>query len=410
MGDDMRKENISAYVGIFLIAAVLSVLVYSVLAPVNVAARGRVINGTNGTKTNGTQTGLVGSYTNNAAVPVTTTIAVTVPVPGTGGVFQNGQIVHFATTAPSNCTSTISALYNKYPEAVNASGATNCEIGVGINTAGMSPQYMISPAFAGLSIYGQVGWNSTPQGYPTFNKTVIVTSCGASTSPSNCSATSITKYFYSPGASVFEKTLGYTKGLFGEPQGVMAKPAHDLLIPGGVGSTLTETYLVRVAVFDPNIFPNATTGACRQWVASNLTNPTGNCLNNVAALARALNTTDTAVANANKNNILFLTKDIPSYQATITIYTMVNGTVVGTTTKNVNASNTNVVKWVLLSSAQTTTVATTTVPVAPTSTVAQVGQSGQTAGSNNNMLLYAGVVIVVIIVIVVAFVAMRRKK
>jgi LPXTG-motif cell wall-anchored protein len=127
-------------------------------------------------------------------------------------------------------------------------------------------------------------------------------------------------------------------------------------------------------------------------------------------LARALNTTDTAVANANKNNILFLTKDIPSYQATITIYTMVNGTVVGTTTKNVNASNTNVVKWVLLSSAQTTTVATTTVPVAPTSTVAQVGQSGQTAGSNNNMLLYAGVVIVVIIVIVVAFVAMRRKK
>lgn len=402
----MRKENISAYVGIFLIAAVLSVIVFSVLAPISAGVAGRVITG----NSTGSQQGRSGTYTTNSSVPQTTTIPVTLPVPGMGGAFQNGQVVHFATTAPSNCTSTISALYNNYPEAVNALAATNCEIGVGINTAGMSPQYMISPAFAGLSIYGQVGWNSTPQGYPTFNKTVIVTSCGASTSPSNCSATSTTKYFYSPGASVFEKTLGYTNGVFGLPEGVMAKPAHDLLIGANVGQTLTETYLVRVAVFDPNIFPNATTGQCRQWVASNLTNPTGNCLNNIAALARALNTTDTAVANANKNNILFLTKGIPSYQATITVYTIVNGTAVGTTTKNVNASNTNVVKWVLLSSAQTTTVATTTVPATvPTSTIAQVGQSGQTAGSNN-MLLYAGVVIVVIIVIVVAFVAMRRKK
>ena len=221
-------------------------------------------------------------------MPVTTTIPVTVPVSGVGGAFQNGVLVKFATTAPANCTGKISALYNNYPEAVNASSVTNCEIGIGINTTHIVSQYMLVPTFAGLSIYGQVGWNSTVQGYPTFDQNVIVTTCGASTSLSNCSATSTTKYFYSPGASTFERLLGDNKGLFGFPEGVMAKPAHELLIPPGVGQKLTETYQVRIGVFDPNIFPNSTTGLCKQWVASNLTNPMANCLNNTAALAKGI--------------------------------------------------------------------------------------------------------------------------
>ena len=192
----------------------------------------------------------------------------------------------------------------------------------------------------------------------------------------------------------------------------MAKPAHELLIPPGVGQKLTETYQVRIGVFDPNIFPNSTTGLCKQWVASNLTNPMANCLNNTAALARALNTTDSAVANANKNNILFALKDISPYQATLTVYSLVNSTTVAsTTTKNVNQSNTNVVKWLLLASAATTattTIASSTIPAQSTSTIAQVVQP-TTAGSSNT-LLYVGIVIVIIIVLVAACFVMKRKK
>lgn len=52
-------------------------------------------------------------------------------------------------------------------------------------------------------------------------------------------------------------------------------------------------------VFDPNVMPNAATGACTQVVSSNLTKPTGNCLNSFTNLEAALNTKTTATANAN---------------------------------------------------------------------------------------------------------------
>ena len=141
-------------------------MIFSIYAPISSSSAGRVITG------NSTARGRSGTYNNNLTVPVTTTIPVTVPVSGVGGAFQNGVLVKFATTAPANCTGKISALYNNYPEAVNASSVTNCEIGIGINTTHIVSQYMLVPTFAGLSIYGQVGWNSTVQGYPTFDQSV----------------------------------------------------------------------------------------------------------------------------------------------------------------------------------------------------------------------------------------------
>ncbi len=68
IGDYMRK-NISRHASAFLIAAMLSVLVLAVLAPVSPAAAGRIITN----NSTASQEGRVGSYSNNATVPKNST-------------------------------------------------------------------------------------------------------------------------------------------------------------------------------------------------------------------------------------------------------------------------------------------------------------------------------------------------
>jgi len=283
-------------------------------------------------------------------------------------------------------------------------------------------------------MYGETTWNSTASGYATLSNTPIITDCGASGTPSACNST--TKYFYSYTSSAWESQIGITGGVLGLPEGVLPRPAHDILLPSSIGSTPVTSYLVRVWVFDPNIFPNATTGTCKQMVASNLTNPIGNCLNNTAALARAIATTSSASASVNKNNILFTSKNvppsggIPPLQAVI-IYDVptVNTTSVslpghpnsGKTTvtmyaaANITQSNTNLKKTLFVASSApatttinatvVTTVATTTMPVAPTTTMPSV----QTAsGATATWLIVA--VIVVVIIIAAAYLLLRKKK
>ncbi|MGI0080822.1 MAG: hypothetical protein ACRECH_14515, partial [Nitrososphaerales archaeon] len=87
-------------------------------------------------------------------------------------------------------------------------------------------------------------------------------------------------------------------GIFGLPEGVLPTPAHDHVV-GTNESAAIPWDIIAVLVFDPNIMPDAATGACTQVVNSNLTSPTGNCLNSFAALGAALNTKTTATANAN---------------------------------------------------------------------------------------------------------------
>jgi len=58
-------------------------------------------------------------------------------------------------------------------------------------------------------------------------------------------------------------------------------------------------YTVVVLAFDPDAMPNAVTGQCTQVVKSDLLNPTGNCLNSIAAISAAAGTKTAATANAN---------------------------------------------------------------------------------------------------------------
>jgi hypothetical protein len=364
------------------------------------------------------------SFRAGTIYPVTTTIAPTViKVPSTA--IQNGKVVTLGATPSSNCTSTPALLYQNFTDAVAATAITNCEIGIGLsNTTGMVPYYMLNPAFGGLSMYGLTTWNSTASGYATFRNTTIITNCGASGTPAACNSTK--KYFYSYTSSVWERQAGITTGTMGLPEGVLPRPAHDILLPGSINSTPVVSYLVRVWVFDPNIFPNATTGRCKQVIASNLSNSTGNCLNNTAALARAIKTTSTAVVAANKNNILFTSKNIPPsggippLQAVI-IYDVPtvsgkNTTVTMYSTNNTALSNSNLKKllYVAPSAPATTTVATTVASttiaaattIAPSSTIAsQYGSVG-----SSSTLLYAVVIIVVIVIVIAAWYMMSKKK
>ncbi len=342
---------------------------------------------------------------------------------------QNGVVVMTVNTTPSVCTSSVGSLYNGYSQAVNASSATNCEVGVGIsNTVGMYPLYMIVPSFAGLTIYGQNSWSSS-NGFPVYNGQTVVTDCAASRSQSPCNATSA-KAYYSPGIATLETSIGITNGTFGYPQGVLQNAARDYVFPSVVGSnSITSMYVVRIGVYDPNIFPNATTGLCHQWVASNQTSPLANCLNNTAAISRALNTADSAVAAANAKNPIYLAKGGSSpYQAILSLYNATetqirlggpyNTTITSTTSKNASTSNTNVVKMAevvpVQQPAPTTTIATTTVTISNPTTVAPTTippttPPAQQLGAGNTTLYIIAAVILVIAAAYYAFVMPKPK-
>lgn len=353
--------------------------------------------------------------------------------------FQGGNVVTLNyTNTTTACSPSMASIYQGYQEAQNASATTSCEIGVGTTIPVNSfPTFLLVPSFAGLSIFGFTSWNSTASGYPTFNGITIVTDCGAAGTASSCPETpNSIKNYYSPTISSWEKTLGITKGIYGLPQGVMPNSARDLLVPGSAKAG--PTYLVRVAVYDPNIFPNATTGKCTQWVASNLTNATGNCLTTRSALARALVTSDSAVALANKNNILYTSKGLSApVQASITLVnityqrTGVGGAAAYTTnvttytTTNVNASNVNAVRYlasvtpknstststpVTTPMSNTTTIQPTVTPpptTTPASTSNQTAPSGSASGSSSTLIV--AIIVVVIIIVVLGYFMMRKK-
>jgi len=82
---------------------------------------------------------------------------------------------------------------------------------------------------------------------------------------------------------------------------VLPTPAHEHLVTFTTNTSI-PWYIVVVLVFDPNIYPNPITGQCQQIVPSNLTDPTGNCLNNITALENAMMTYSSSVPAANANN------------------------------------------------------------------------------------------------------------
>lgn len=212
--------------------------------------------------------------------------------------FFNSQLVSLGYTAEFKCTPALQNYATNKTEGSKASQVTSCEVGGGSSSAvpGAAPVFILVPAFAGLSIFGVRALGATSQGYPTFANQLIFTQCGAGGTISACS--DHPTYTYSPFFTIIERSLGIRSGYGGLPEGVLPTPSHDHVVDYEGGPSIPWD-VITVLVFDPNIMPDGSTGQCHQWVPSNLTAPTHNCLTSFAALANALNTRTTADANAN---------------------------------------------------------------------------------------------------------------
>jgi hypothetical protein len=287
--NDKSKRAVTS--GVFVAVVVILVII---------AASGFTLYATK-TGSNLTQTNVL-TTTTTSLIPgsvETTTIVSTATMQGLkSGGFEGSSLVTFGYTQNFQCSPSISSFGFNSTETANAAKLTPCEVGGGNSSAiaGASPVFVLVPAYAGLSIFGVQSLGANSQGYPTFNGTVIPTQCGAGGTAAACP--DHPTYMYSPDFTLVEQHLGLYNGIFSLPEGVLPTPAHDHVV-GFNDSNSIPWDVIAVLVFDPNIMPNAITGQCSQTVLSNLTSPTGNCLNSLSALQAALDTKTTATANAN---------------------------------------------------------------------------------------------------------------
>ncbi len=219
--------------------------------------------------------------------------------------FYKNSLVTFSYTKDYTCIPALSKLFTSNQSEVSTAAAkTACGVGGGNSSAvaGSAPVFILVPAFAGLSIFGVPALGATSQGYPTFNGKLVFTQCGAGGTTAACSDHPI--LIYSPYFTAVEQHLGVKGGLPASlggplPEGVLPTPAHDHVVNYAGGSSIPWD-VITVLVFDPNIMPDGATGQCQQWVTSDLSSPTANCLTSFDALAKAMMTSTTANANANK--------------------------------------------------------------------------------------------------------------
>ncbi len=220
----------------------------------------------------------------------------------TGG-FLNGKVVSFEFYLNFSCIGSLTQLFPNDRNATAAASAASCEAGNGAVTfpSNAVPVWGMSPAFAGLSIFGMTTFGATGDGFPTWNGTTILTDCTGMGSAHKCP--DHPPLFYSPIIVAVENYLGKANGLtVGSttlPEGVMPFMAHSHIVETDAGQQDIPWNAIGVFVFDPNIFPNPVTGTCTQVVPSNLTNPTANCLTTTNALKAAMATPDSAVIYAN---------------------------------------------------------------------------------------------------------------
>jgi hypothetical protein len=272
-----------------------------------------------------------------------TTIPSSVILTGTiSAGFYKGQIVEFTYSQQFQCLPALSKFATNQTEATAAAAKTACEVGGGDSTAlpNAAPVFILVPAYAGLSIFGVTALGATSQGYPTFNSNAIFTQCGAGGTTSACS--DHPTLIYSPLFTAVEQHIGIKTGYGGLPEGVLPTPAHDHIV-NVVGGNSIPWDVIAVLVFDPNIMPDGQTGQCHQWVNSNLTSATGNCLTSFSALSNALTTKTTATANANA------TSNDPIYDTLGGVHTQV--AIPGVTVVSDNsATNSNLFLWFAASS------------------------------------------------------------
>lgn len=260
----------------------------------------------------------------------------------TSGGFYKGQVVSFAYSQDYQCLPALSKFATNQSEANAAAAETTCEVGGGNATAlaNAAPVFILVPAYAGLSIFGVTALGATSQGYPVFNNNLIFTQCGAGGTSSACS--DHPTLLYSPLFTAVEQHLGITAGYGGLPEGVLPTPGHSHVVDYSGGSSI-PWYVVAVLVFDPNVMPDGQTGTCHQWVNSNLTSPTANCLTSFTALENALTTktTATVISNSTQNDPVYDTLGGVSTQIVIPGVTVVSEN---------SATNTNLFLWFAVNS------------------------------------------------------------
>ena len=212
------------------------------------------------------------------------------------GGFTEGQVVTFVYTGNYQCTPSLTAYF---PNESSITSTTTCEAGAANQTAvsGQVPQWVLVPAFAGLSIFGVASLGANDRGFPQFQGGALPTDCGGGGSPTGCPDHPVA--MYSPAFTTVEKFLNMSSGVGGYPEGVLPTPAHDHLLNTSTTFPNVPWGSIVVLVFDPNIWPDRVTGACTARVASSLSSATGNCLTTIAALDSALTTSTTAIATAN---------------------------------------------------------------------------------------------------------------
>ncbi len=226
----------------------------------------------------------------------------------TSGGFYNSQVVTFGYNQNYTCTPAFSKFFSNQTEVNKAAALTACGVGGGDASAvaKAAPVFILVPAYAGLSIFGVTALGATSQGYSAFNGNAIFTQCGAGGTTSACA--DHPTLVYSPLFTAVEQFLGIKSGYGGLPEGVLPVPAHSHVVNYAGGNSIPWD-VITVLVFDPNIMPDGATGKCAQVVASDLSNPTGNCLTSFSALSAALTTQTTATAKANS------TQNDPIYNA-----------------------------------------------------------------------------------------------
>jgi hypothetical protein len=265
--------------------------------------------------------------------------------------FQNGNTIKLVYFENFTCAPAPSTVYLNNSESVNATAVTACEFGssVGVNTTGSIPRWDLIPAFAGMSVYGYNAYGASPQGYPVYNGMVLRTECAAGQTTKACIHRPI--YIYSPILSAGERLMNVSNGMNGLPEGVLPNAARDLLVSQNANGTIQRAYEVRVWVFDPNIFPNLTTGKCIQVANSSLADPTADCLTSLASLRTALATVDTDISAINSNNILWKVAGGPDTQAVILTAIPVSSNPTNSTqfvvqqSSNISIANTNQFIW-----------------------------------------------------------------
>lgn len=248
----------------------------------------------------------------------------TAPRYSAGG-FTRGQVVTFLYNGTDTylCTPAMSVMYPGNSTAASASSTTSCEVGnASQNAVPQVPEWILVPAFAGLSIFGVTALGATADGLPAYNGTTIGVDCGAGGSKTAC--VDHPTYLFSPLFTAVEDHLSLGQGYGGLPLGVLPTPAHEHLIDTPPTYPNVQWGTIAVLVFDPNIWPSPTTGACTALVGSNLSAPTGHCLTSLAGLTAALTTCSSAVAHANAREPIWATLGDPCAQVVVPGVTVVS--------------------------------------------------------------------------------------